>query len=92
MTTQELSQALIRLSEFKVGLAEAAMLATLAVVREASNDSIQVLLDIDANSTWSRTGALRRKKLLTTHHRKNGKAFHRITHRGDEVIRRALKS
>lgn len=90
MTLQSLSQALVRLSEYKIGVAEAALLCTVGYLREASNEAITLLMDLEPYLLHGRCQTLRKKSLMTTHYRSNGRAFHKTTKRGDTVIRRLM--
>lgn len=90
MNLQLLSQALVRLSEYKIGVAEAALLCTIGFLREASNEAILLLIDVEPSLLHGRTQTLRKKTLVTTQFRANGRAFHKTTRRGDELIKRIL--
>ena len=89
MNQSDLSAHLTRLSEYKIGLHEAAML--FAIDGETSNEALALALDLDRQAIWSRTKVLRSKGFITTSHRPTGGLYHKLTKRGRELIARVLQ-
>ena len=88
MTLPQLSAALVRLSEFKIGVQEAAMLTCLD--EERTNHDIAVMTGFPRSLIWPVTASLRVKGLLRTQHRGRGDAVHRLTIKGLRMMERVL--
>jgi DNA-binding MarR family transcriptional regulator len=89
MNQLEFTTALIRLSQHRVGITEAATLFALA--EGATVAQLMKIFRLDRTAIKGRVGILRAKKLAVTSFNGDGTAVYRLTERGQKIIEETLK-
>lgn len=89
MTHLDFTVALIRLSKYKIGPLEAAML--FCCKDGVSADTVAKILKTSKKIIWARGNILRSKKLIKTESDKNWNKTYVLTDKGIDIINNTLK-
>lgn len=88
MNPAHLAPILSKLSNRKIGLAEAAVL--FAFDGETTYSDITSRLGLPGRTAWSRMAVLKRKGLVETRYWNTGAQYHQLTARGRKVVREVV--